>query len=364
MSAEYRIDIHTKSGVKVAEMSDYRYLRYQKHVFNPGFIDFEINGNHRILSQLESESQILIYRRNPPIIQDYYCDMVGIYDESLDQYQGKINTFYAYAPGIMNMLSWRINAFRAGVSNRSTFTNVHAETIMKNLVYYNLGAGATTGSNPTDRLSNGVISGVTVATDQARGNVLSVSLAYDNVFEALQKLRLISGGDFSFTKTGDYTFQFEFHPDQLGTDRTSTLVFSIDRDNILEPKYKKSYVKYKNIAIVGGKKENLQRDITIVDESASSTKREVFVSATDAETAAARTNTGSRKLDELDVQELFEFRVKQSSNAYYGKHYFVGDLAKVTYKNINKTVQIVGASITFSKNAPKEHIDVQIEMRP
>ena len=121
---------------------------------------------------------------------------------------------------------------------------------MKTLVSYNAGSSATAGNS---RLRTGTISGLTVEADGANGNTLDWFCAYDNLLESLQKLAAIAGGDFDLAQTAVGAWQFRWHTGQLGTDRTATAIFALERSNMANPQDQLLRTVEKTACIVGGK---------------------------------------------------------------------------------------------------------------
>ena len=204
MSTEYRLDIHTAAGITVAEVSDFWSLGYQRRVNAPGVLSFSLAGSHRALADLEHNGQVIVYRRNTALGLPWTADFHGLFRGQRRRYTDH-DIFEATCPGLLTMLGWRVVAWKAGTANRSSFSGVKAETVMKTLVAYNAGSQATTANG---RIRDGVISGLSVQADGAAGNTISVDCAYANLLEVLQKVAAIGGGDFDLVKTGAAGWEF------------------------------------------------------------------------------------------------------------------------------------------------------------
>lgn len=367
--ADYRIDILSSAGVKRAEITDFNSLAYSKRVNAPGLLTFTLNGNHNDLDQLERNGQIVVYRS---------LDNGVNWDEdfvALHQYERRYTTdkgldvFESRSPGIMNMLYWRHNLWYANTSNRSKFSGAKAETIMKTLVSYNLGSNATTGNG---RLRTGTLADhtINIQVDGANGNTISRNNAYANVLEELQKLVLVAGGDFDLIKTAANTFEFRWYTGQRGTDRTSTVVFSLENGNMTQPEYVKDYIDTKTVALVAGKGDDSNRETVIRTSTpyynATDFNVETFVDArnVDRGNTAALNTEGDEELQNSVPMETLNFRVNQTPSYRYGDHYFMGDKVSAQYMGISVTKKITGIDISYTRSNPLEKINVVLAPIP
>lgn len=358
MSAEYRLDIHTAAGVKTAEVTDFLSLGYQRRINAPGLLTFSLPGDHRAISGLEHNGEIIVYRRNPAMGLSWTADFWGLYRAQRRWYTDH-DLFEARCPGILTMLSWRIVAWYAGVANRSSFQNAKAETVMKTLVSYNAGSNATTGNG---RIRNGTITGLSVQADGAGGNTISIDCAWDNLLDTLQKVAGIGGGDFDLVKTDTQAWEFRWYSGQRGTDRTATLLIALERGNMAEPEYEYDRLEERTVAIVAGQGEGTQRAVVVrtgPDYSASN-DIELFVDARNNTTSEGLNASGDTRLREARARQAFGFKILQLPSCYYGVHYNLGDLVKAQYGPVNVTQQIVGVSISLDRDGA-EKIDVEMQ---
>ena len=358
MSTEYRMDIHTANGVKVAEVTDFWSLSYRRQVNTPGVLSFTVAGGHRVVSQLEHNGQIVLYRRNPNLGLPWTADFWGLFRGQKRSYSDH-DVFEATCPGILTMLGWRVVAWYAGTANRSSFSSVAAETVMKTLVSYNAGANATTANG---RIRTGTISGISTQADGAGGNTISVDCAYDNLLEVLQKVAAIGGGDFDLVKTGAQAWEFRWYNGQRGTDRTATLLFALERGNMAEPEYSYDRLDEKTVAIVGGQGEGADRAVVVRTgpDYAAGNDIETFVDARNNTTTDGLNASGDAKLQDARARQQFGYRVVQTPGCAYGVHYGLGDLVKAQYGPVNVTQKIVGVSVSLDRNGA-ERIDVEMQ---
>ncbi len=359
MISDYRINVSNKAGVLQAVITDPISLTYTRTVNAPGILVMEIRGDHPILSNLEENWLIEIYRR--PKGYSWRKEFTGYYQD-IDWVQQDIAPRASLmANGIMVMLSWRVSGYTANMADRTAFTNKPAETIAKTLVSYNAGANATVAN---DRETDGVIAGLSVEADSGKGKSTDWFCAWQNLLETLQKLAEDGGGDFDIVRTGATTYEFKWYDGQQGTDKSSDVIFALERGNMANPTFKERNSLRVTSAIVGGQGEEDDREIEVVKSSdwSASSNYEAFVAATDVTTQAGLISRGETRLSEgLKIYE-FGFEVLQTPSTQYGIHYDLGDLVGAinpfTAQNSKMKVTGVGVSLEESGNET-----VKVELR-
>lgn len=359
MTTDYKLRINNPSGVLQAEITDFLSLDYLKVVNGPGRLNFVLKGNHHAVPALTDKALIEVWRRNVQHEIDWYCDFYTMFRDEEQSYRSRRDRFMALCDGVNAILGWRIVNWPAETANRNKFTGIPAENIMEAIVNYNCGAGATTGNG---RKRNGTITGLSVASSSGLGNVVDWTCFGDNVLETLQKLALIAGGDFDLVTTGPAAWTFTFFENQLGTDRSATLTFSLGYGNMAEPEYSIERSPEKTVACVWGKGETVNRAYVTRtgDNYSASNDIEVFVDAAGTSgTTDAYNAFGDRKLKELKASDDFSFKVLQTPASLYGKHYFLGDKITGVYKSISKVIKITSVGVSFQGS--KETIQIGMD---
>lgn len=338
---DYRLDAYDTSGTHQFTLTDFTQISYKKRVNAPGIMTASFRGNHPLLSSIADKWQFEVWRR--PVGQSWYRDFTGVYRRGVWEYKDT-STFEMTCPGLMGILGRRYVLWYAETNNRSEFTGVKGETIMKTLVSYNAGSNATTGNG---RLRTGTITGLSVETDGTHGNTLDWSCAYDNLLKTLQDLALVAGGDFDLAKTSTSTYEFRWYTGQLGANRTSTVKFSMGLGNMADPVYEENRIDEATVALVAGQGEASTRTTALrtgANYVVAENDIEMFVDARNAKTASAMNALGDQKLKDAQAIRSFRFDVLQSPKTLYGVNYFLGDL--VTAIN-----PFTGASYTEKVNA-------------
>jgi hypothetical protein len=359
----YKVLIKNVAGTLQAEVTDFLHLNYTKAVNAPGLASITLVGDHAAVGLLGNNYQIEVWRRNPRHGIDWYCDFYGLF-RGQERYYLDQPYFVLHAPGQMSMLSWRVVAWTASTTDRSTFSAEAAETIMKTLVDYNACANATTGNG---RERTGTITGLTIQTDAGLGNSIGVwNCAWKNLLQTLQDLARIAGGDFDLIKTGAQAWEFRWYTGQRGAVRTADLTFALAHGNMASPHYRYNRINEKTAAIAAGQGQGAARliEIRTGDDYSVTNDVEVYYNASSYTTAAGLQAAGDRRLDELKGRQEFSFDVIQSPSSLYGAHYCsngtMGDLVTASYDDISVTQKIVGVTVTYRRDG-HESIDMQTE---
>jgi len=362
MAAEFYISVLTAAGTEKRLITDYLSLVYTRSVNDFDYCVFQLPDNHAAMNDLVDKCQIEVYRRNMDYGIDWYRDFVGLLRKPIDfatDSDGATTATFA-AMDILGMLAWRTIAWYTGVTDRSEFTSVKAETIMKNLVKYNAGSLALASNG---RIRDAVITGITTQTDAAGGNTKSWSCApEDNLLETLQKLVSAgAGGDFALVKTAAATFEFRFYSGQLGTDRTATVVFSLANGNMTEPHYIVDYTEEKTVAIIGGEGKGADRVVVVRNSTAfnpSTNNIETFVNGSSYKTVTALEAVGDGELYDRQARPSLTFKPLQTKATAYGLHYFLGDLVSAEYRGVTTTQKIQRVTISHNDDGAE---DVAVE---
>jgi hypothetical protein len=357
--ADYYLNVFDTSGALQYVVTDFTSLHYVRKVNAPGLLQVGLRGDHPLMSSLADKWQIEIWRK--PDGGVFARDFVGLARQNEFYYGAQGSKAVVTCPGLMSLLSWRIVAYYAGTADKSKFTSDPAETVMNTLVKYNATADATVVNG---RLRAGAITGLTVETNGAAGTTVDWFCEYDNLLETLQKLALIAGGDFDVVKTSATAWQWRFYTGQLGTDRTASVFFGLERGNMANPTWRDIRTDEKTVCIVGGQGEESSRTTAIrtgTNYHVDNNNIEMFQNATDVDTTAGLNSRGDAALDERQAQQQFEFDVIQTPASQYGTHYTLGDLITAVnpFSGASVTLKIDEVGIQVSENG-NEKIDVKM----
>lgn len=359
--SSFHLDLYDLTGARKAILTDVRWLNYQTRVNYPGSVSFEVRGSgsqaNEIISQVQPGWRVDVWRLPPN--GAWKRELIAFID-GLDWSYSDAPSMTISASGLLSLLGKRIVAWHANTANRSAFAAAKAETVAKTLVSYNISAQATTANG---RLLDGANSLITVEADQGRGETVEWYCAWINLLETLQKLAEVGGGDFDLVPSGSH-YEFRWYDGQLGTDRTASMVFSLERGNIAAPQYKTNTAEVANVVVVGGKGEDSERVTRVVQASdySSSAHSEAFLGATDVDTTDALDARGTARVSELKAVNEFRFDILQARYSDFNVDYFLGDLVKVINPSNKQaiTCKIDSATIQFDENG-RESIQVGVK---
>lgn len=337
------------------------WARWTESVSGQEPLVFALDSSHPQAGDIAEFDIWEVLLRNQELgIADFTRAFVGIqrhWDRATDDDGLEILTFTA--PNEKHILSWRHILWYAGVANRSDFSAQKAETVMKNIVKYNLTSLATVvnGRQRAGDLSPGMGVDITVQADGGAGNTISIACMGDNVLTALQKVAEGAGGDFSLNWAGPGTndWTFTWHLGQLGSDKSTganRVLFSTAPGNetMIRPRLKHTGAGA-TTTISAGKGDGLARAVTPVNgvDYAANYDLETFTDARNENTADGRTYRGQVDLEAIRLREKLEFDVIQTANQFYSpvavtghKTYKAGDLCLATYgvSNVRKIDQV------------------------
>lgn len=186
-------------------------------------------------------------------------------------------------------------------------------------------------------------------------DIIEHNSLYKSLYEDFEEVCSMEQCGYKLTFKPDIKeFLFEIYK---GEDLTSSVLFSIDFDNLKNQVYIDSIDNYKNVAIVCGQGEEENRDITIVnnDDYSGLDRMEVYIDARDIEQDKEKgkdedgydieipihngenaikllTNRGCEKLTEVAPVHSFDASLVEN-NYKYKEDFDLGDLVVVRNKN-------------------------------
>ena len=361
MSVQYQLRIYSRGGSIQHILTDMLNLAYTREVNSPGVLSFDLHGAHQAINDLQTDSQVEVWRRDPAIGLDWYCDFRTFWrGERRAANSDGTRLYTALCVGQQDLLRRAIVAYPAATANRTEFTTAKAETIAKYLVTYNATSSGTTGDG---RARSVTLSGVSVESDGARGNTLSMRTAWRNLLAALQDVAQLGDGDFDLVKTSTAAWEFRWYDGQLGTDRSGTVRFALNYGNMANPVLKRDYSREPTVAIVGGQGAESSRTVVVrtgTNYDATYNAAEIFVDSRNETTTAALQATGDFELSLGQARGDLTFDVLQVPQTYYGLHYTLGDLVTGIYEGYSATKKVRKVAVSLSEDG-SEKISVELK---
>lgn len=371
MSSVYRVDFYNLSGTRVGQVTDFLSFTMTKRVNYPGVMQVTLVNHHPVFQALVRGYYAELWRKDPDHDVAWRKEFGGIYRGSrsvwpLGENEPGVPLRVVTVVGYNSLLADRVVAYPANTVLLSTFSNLPAESISKILVEYNLGAESDTAN---DRIVSNPYPNLTVQTDAGGGKVLHWACAEDNLLQVLQDIAKVGGGDFDIVRTTGGNLEFRWYSGQLGTNRTGTLLFSMESGNMRNPVWIEDASQENTLAIVGGSGQNDSR--TFITRQGTyfltgTNSREIYVDARDVQNNTnLLNNRGDQQLKDREVKLDFEFEVVQTEACVYGRNYFLGDKAKARnpFTDSSVTVKVDEVSLTVAEDG-REEVSVKVVQLP
>lgn len=253
------------------------------------------------------------------------------------------------AEGLLSVLSWRVVAWRAGITDRSRFFNRRTEGIIKLIATWNLGASATTANG---RLLDGAVAWLEIEPNQARGPILpSRGCAWRNVLDECVELAEIGDADLRVSLTDGGLLRLSYHPRPTAlvvAHRFAPSLGNVERWAVRETAHTASAV------IAAGQGEEDAREVSTAT-STDMPAREAVRHATWDSADLAR--EAERELLERRADISIEWRAAQTAGSRYWRDYRLGDYVQVQAGGYTETHRIV--SVSAHIEGAQEHIDIE-----
>lgn len=308
-------------------MDTYTSLQWIRRWHKPGEFELHINPTMQNADKLLED--MIIFKESQPE------EAAIIKYRGIDLNEAGAEVLVVKGAMLSGLVGQRITYPPAGKAY--DYINAPIETTMKHYVDANC-------INPTDPAR--VIPNLVNAFDLARGEKVQYQTRYKQLDEELEKLSLSSGlGWHVWLDIEHQRYVFDV---LVGRDLTANqsvrppAIFSTDFDNIESQSYVSSAIGYKNMAVVGGQGEGIERKIVMVGNQVGLQRYETFVDARDVgsqeegaeqltpeEIEQMLRTRGQEKLAELDRIESLESKLLTNSNLLYRQDYDLGDIVTI-----------------------------------
>ena len=174
---------------------------------------------------------------------------------------------------------------------------------------------------------------------------LTAQYTGDNLLEMIVKICQAEHIGFKVTLNANNQFVFELY---AGIDRSydqtteNYVIFSSDFDNIINSNYYEDSRPYKNVTLVAGDGEGVERKTYSVGTASGLARRELFTDARDLSSKDEDNNDipisvynemlrqrGIEKLSENPKGKAFDGQVDSSQTFVYGEDFFIGDIVQI-----------------------------------
>jgi len=348
MAPLYTVQVYNSAGTLQATVVDFLAIKVTRIVNGIDVLAMRLGGTSPSVSSIVYGGIVEVYRQDIEAGIASYREFAGII-RGITQTITDQTVYDIQAVGFNALLADRQVAYYAGVANKSQYTAQPAETIMKSLFNQNVGSSATTANG---RFLDGRITGATASATTGAGTSLTISVAQLNLLQALQRVQLSAGGDFALVYTAPATFTFTWYTGQLGTDRSASVVFSIDTGTIGKLVVRTARIDDVTAVVVAGQGEGSARAIVTRPASLPTglDLREGYADARNQKTTAEYQALGDMVLSNATRQRsAVDAVVLQSDALRYGRDYFFGDLVGVYTGSATVTRKIAQIELSLSQ---------------
>lgn len=231
------------------------------------------------------------------------------------------------------------------LDRRIIWTQTNLSGNLQNAIYRLLAENVMYPSIPNRQIPNFVFD---TSTDPNVSGLSITDLQFtgDNLYEAIQKICNTYNIGFKVTLNSANQFVFKLY---AGSDRSYNqsslpyVVFSPNFENLINSDYDEKREGYKNITLVAGEGEGIERRTYVVGDGTVTglSRRELYTDARDISSSvdggeltpeqynAALAARGQEKLAEVEVEKTYEAKVEPTQMYRYGEHYWMGDLCQL-----------------------------------
>lgn len=173
-------------------------------------------------------------------------------------------------------------------------------------------------------------------------DLFEMQVTGDNLLTCISEICKTYGMGFKIILDEDLNFIFHMYRGQDRSYKQTTnpyIVFSPEFDNILKSGYKMNAQNFKNVALIAGEGEGLERRTQVVGEYSDLDRYELYVDArdissnngelTEAEYNQSLMQKGMDSLAENTTTESYEGEIETRVGYKYGRDYFLGDTVQV-----------------------------------
>ena len=337
MAPEYKIHFLSPDGALLAVVTDYQSFHLVREVNSLGDLTITLRGDHPALASLTHKSLVEVWRRDRAHGLAWTCEARYLYL----YYSHSTKEITQVTIKCLDPIWWlstRIVAWDINISGRTLFFQAAGLTINQ-LVKYNATVYATMAAG---RIREGNIAHVTLVENSAGYVSIGWECPYENLLSTIQRLAPLGPGDFYMEYSGSGIWQFNWMQDQLGDDRSASLTFSIELDNMVDPVYLLDRRNEKTKAIVGGKTVRGDRAYYMRGSAdwSMTNDNEMWVPAPwvyDAESMYSAADSALMFVKKIDK---LSFNLVQTPTYFYGIDYFLGDKINTIYNDVTRVLEI------------------------
>ncbi|KXK51959.1 MAG: hypothetical protein UZ13_01515 [Chloroflexi bacterium OLB13] len=268
----YQVRVYDSSDNTLAVYDDLVSVVYKRQVNHIGMAILTVPEGHDILQYAVKDTLFEIWISYPRLVpnpvtfsQDWANDFTGLFRDRQIATDPNGNIYHLlYIPDAIESLSRHVVAWPAGSGGKNHWIGQRLSVIANDIVRWNCTEEATVANG---RLRDAtVVHGLEDAGAIPGTDVVDYSVSPGrNVLDFLQEIAPICGFDFTVERHPSHPGELRVRQllGQLGTDRSSNVIFDLALDNISSTSLSFDGLREKTIAIVGGAGEGAARTFVI-----------------------------------------------------------------------------------------------------
>lgn len=318
----------------LGEIDNYESLRFERRFYAPGSFELRINRYKKNVDKLQKGNIIFLGADTGK------AGIIKHKEIKLDE-SGKLSESWL-------IRGWTLQGFTrqrivlppAGQSHDAV--QAEAETVLKHFVNSQLVSPADTKRK---------IDNLRVADDQQRGETMSWQSRFHRLDELLTEIGKETGLGWNIyldIENNEYVFEvYEGVDRRAGQEENARVIFSPEFESLAALEFSDSDLDYKNVAVVAGQGEGVDRTIEIVEQNDPEglDRIEFFRDARQTEDEGL-SGVGQRELNARSIEQYMEGQVLEQSPFIYEEHFNLGDIVTIQNKDwgITMDTRIIGAT--------------------
>jgi hypothetical protein len=367
-STEYTVVVYNSNGVVVGMLNNFTDLAIVRVTNGYDTLQMSILYGIAGASYLVADSIVKVYRKNDSLGIPSTLEFSGTIVKTVVT-QAEITMLTVTAFGFEHILSRRIIAWPSNREFTTVFGLQYPSYIIQRLLNSNIGADATSTVSPTygkNRMINGVIPNFeTITYMTAFGDLISSTdgLSLQNLLNAVQEVALAGNIGFAMDwNESTNTYSWRMAEYRLGSDRSSTVIFSTGTGTAGSIETTIDYTQSWNTVIMKGKGTGAGATSYIYPSNHPTglAQRETFLTSADGTTSSNPATAVLAYKEQLKNITQVTCSVQQALGLLYGRDYFVSDLVSVQTNTQRYQLQVKSVALSMSSDGV-ETIGVTLE---
>lgn len=347
------IEVRENGGINVIGIIDTATIIWRSVYFGVGDFEIHAKASPEIVSLLQAGR----YVTRPD------NDEVGVIEKVyLPENTNEGETITASGRFVKSMLDRRLIYNLTGNSNKATILRGNVENAVREVVKNNAIACPFDSKRNIALFALGDVLGADLTIVDANGNAAEKQVSYENLLTytdgvleeyGLSAKCVLQNGAFLYTVYNGVDRSIN------NSDGNLPVIFSKEYDNLISSEYTYDETTEKNVALIGGEGEGIDRFYSLLEKGESDLqRREIFIDAssiskaykdesdveqtyTDEEYKTMLDAKGKQDVAPLVITEAFNGAIDVTNGNYvFGRDFTLGDIVTVQNNRLNKYINV------------------------